>query len=253
VRFSSWCPKAIAAIGRFPDTLADRCIILRMQRKTPHERCERLRNLDAKPLREQCVRFALDHAATVASARPEIPSSLNDRAADIWEPLFVLADLAGGDWPDRARQAAVALTAAAHDSNPIASLLLDIYLVFLVYKTERLFSRTLVEGLSARSADRPWSEARNGKQINELWLAQQLRPYGIRPRTIWIGQDHAKGYLLADFHETLQRYVPKSDAEAFLAELAPPKSDQGGPPASNPNGNGPRNAASSDQTKTPEK
>ena len=27
VRFSCWCPKVMAAIGRLPDTLADRCII----------------------------------------------------------------------------------------------------------------------------------------------------------------------------------------------------------------------------------
>ncbi len=46
VRFSCWCPKIIAAIGRFPDTLADRCILVRMQRKTAQEQCERLRNLE---------------------------------------------------------------------------------------------------------------------------------------------------------------------------------------------------------------
>ena len=28
-----------------------------------------------------------------------MPQQLNDRAADIWEPLLVLADLAGEDWP----------------------------------------------------------------------------------------------------------------------------------------------------------
>src|SRR4029078_13570964 len=33
-RHSCWCPKALAKIGKFPDTLADRCIIIRMQRKT---------------------------------------------------------------------------------------------------------------------------------------------------------------------------------------------------------------------------
>src|ERR1700720_107966 len=40
-RFSCWCPKAMAAIGRLPDTLGDRCIVIRMQRKTPEEKCER--------------------------------------------------------------------------------------------------------------------------------------------------------------------------------------------------------------------
>src|SRR5882724_10254360 len=35
--FSCWCPKVISQIGRLPGTLADRCIIVRMQRKTSEE------------------------------------------------------------------------------------------------------------------------------------------------------------------------------------------------------------------------
>ena len=31
--------------------------------------------------------------------------------------------------------------------------------------------------------------------MTELWLAQQLRPYGIKPRTIRIGEQVAKGKL----------------------------------------------------------
>jgi hypothetical protein len=49
-RFSCWCPKVMAAIGRLPDTLADRCILIRMQRKTASEQCERLRDLEASAL-----------------------------------------------------------------------------------------------------------------------------------------------------------------------------------------------------------
>ena len=36
---------------------------------------------------------------------------VEDRAADTWEPLVAVADLAGAHWPDRARKAALALTA----------------------------------------------------------------------------------------------------------------------------------------------
>jgi hypothetical protein len=194
-----------------------------MQRKTSQEQCERLRNLETTALRQQCARFALDNAAAVAAAKPEFPASLNDRATDIWEPLLVLADLAGGGWPEFARKAAVALTATAQDSNPIASLLLDIFLVFILDHGDRMFSKTLVEYLDARSAGRPWAEARKGKEITELWLAQQLRPYGIRPRTIWIGDAQAKGYYFEDFKEASQRYIPKAEAKAFLDELKAPK------------------------------
>src|SRR5439155_6399862 len=44
-RYSCWCPKVLAKIGRFPDTLADRCIVIRMHRKTPEEQCARSREL----------------------------------------------------------------------------------------------------------------------------------------------------------------------------------------------------------------
>ena len=39
---------------------------------------------------------------------------VEDRAADTWEPLVAVADLAGGDWPELARHAAIVLT-ADHD------------------------------------------------------------------------------------------------------------------------------------------
>ena len=44
------------------------------------------------------LRYVRDHEAAIAKARPEMPAGLNDRAADIWEPLLVLADLAGDGW-----------------------------------------------------------------------------------------------------------------------------------------------------------
>src|SRR5437660_2603500 len=121
--FSCWCPKVMAAIGRLPETLADRCIVIRMQRKTINEDCERLRDLDTTALRERCIRFVLENQNAIATARPEIPENLNDRAADIWEPLFALADIAGGDWPAKARRAAEGLTASAHGRSPLGALL----------------------------------------------------------------------------------------------------------------------------------
>ncbi len=92
VRFSCWCPKAIAAIGRLPETLADRCIVIRMQRKSAEEVCERLRDLEAAELRRRCARFVRDHAARIAAIRPQAPPELNDRAADIIEELNRYAD-----------------------------------------------------------------------------------------------------------------------------------------------------------------
>jgi Protein of unknown function (DUF3631) len=228
-RFSSWCPKAIATIKHLPETLADRCIVISMKRKTRQERCQRLKNLDGTELRRKCARYVLDHAEEIRRAEPGIPEDLNDRAADICEPLLVMADLAGGDWPATAREAALGLTTIAQEENPTTSLLLDLKIVLLNerfaeangwMKAEggaRIFSRDLVAALNAKP-DRPWLSLRRGQGMTETWLSQQLRPYGIRPKTIWIGATSAKGYLEVEMEETFRRYIPKSALQTFIEE-----------------------------------
>ena len=42
-------------------------------------------------------------------AWPEMPPEIQDRDADVWEPLIAVADAIGGEWPKRARVAAVTL------------------------------------------------------------------------------------------------------------------------------------------------
>jgi putative DNA primase/helicase len=192
-----------------PETLADRCIVIRMQRKTPGEECEKLRNLDGSMLRRKCARFVKDHGTEIASARPALPPDLNDRASDVWEPLLAIAELAGVEWPEKAREAATGLTCVAQASSPIGALLSDIRECFEASEMDRLFSRTLVEWLR-QCKKRPWLEMGHGKLISELWLSHQLRPYGIRPKTMWIGEQAAKGYLLEDFGEVFRRYLPPS-------------------------------------------
>jgi len=202
VSYSCWCPKAIAAIGHLPDTLADRCIIVQMQRKSPAQKCERCRNLDATRLKRQCERFVLDHGLAISGANPEIPATLNDRCADIWEPLFALADLAGGDWPQRARQAAMGLARRAAEDNPVSSLLSDISGVFQTLNVDRLHSHVLVMELN-KLQDRPWA-VRNGVEANARWLSNKLRPHGVRPKLLRIGKSVGKGYTRADFEAAAQ-------------------------------------------------
>jgi hypothetical protein len=185
-----------------------------------------LRKLKPGDLRRRCARFVLDHAEAIGAGEPEIPVELNDRAGDIWEPLLVLADLAGGRWPDLARQAAMGVAGGAEENNPIGALLLDIYLIFINRNAERLFSRKLVESLNYQR-DPPWVELRKGKELTELSLAKLLRGYGVRPRTIWVGECSAKGYVKDDFTEVFGRYITKWQAKALLEEVVaaakPPK------------------------------
>jgi hypothetical protein len=256
VRYSCWCPKVMAAIGRLPETLADRCIVIRMQRRLPGEECERLRNLEPEPLRARCARFVSGHEAEIARARPEIPEGLNDRAADVWEPLLAVADLAGGRWPELAREAAVALSGSVRERNPIGSLLLDILLVFVTKKQDRIFSRDVVMALN-EMGDRPWKElcprlrpvefgrfaelreleaelVRSGgggprRGATEHWLADRLRPYGVAPRTIRMGEEVGRGYAQEDFREVFPRYVGKEEVEELRRRVVGTKTEARSP------------------------
>jgi hypothetical protein len=94
-----------------------------------------------------------------------------------------------------------------------------------VTNTDRISSHDLVNWLNGFT-HRAWHDlpglrivdGGQRKQVTELWLAQQLRPYGIRPKTIRIGDKTPKGYLEADLLDPFKRYVPRSEWESFKAE-----------------------------------
>jgi hypothetical protein len=75
---------------------------------------------------------------------------------------------------------------------------------FIAAGSRRLFSRTLVAALNGL-ADRPWRQLRNGNGITEQWLAMQLAPYGVRPRTMRLKEMVAKGYGCEEVADAFQR------------------------------------------------
>jgi len=180
-----------------------------MHRKTAGEECERLKWLDATELKRKCARFVGEHSEAIARAEPRIPEGLANRAAE----------LAGCQWPELARESALGLTARARADNPIGTLLLDTYIVLHMAESNRMFSRDLVQRLIG-FGERPWGELSRGKEVTEVWLARQLSPYGIKPRTIRIGESVAKGYVQEEHMEAFRRYIPKSAFEALKAEVA---------------------------------
>jgi putative DNA primase/helicase len=87
---------------------------------------------------------------------------LNDRAADNWPPLLAIADLAGGTWPTRARNAACLLSGEGHDSTSVTiELLADIRLAFS--EVDVIRSADLVVKLIA-DPERPWAEWNRGSR-----------------------------------------------------------------------------------------
>src|SRR5262249_38175780 len=142
-RYSTWCPAAIAAIGRLPSTLEDRSIHIQMRRRRADEAIQHL-HADPDPLHavlaQKCARWAKDTKA-LRSADPRIPSGLINRAADNWRPLLAVADLVGGDWPRRARGAAVSLSGVevGNDQSDGVQLLGDVRDLYRANATGTLF------------------------------------------------------------------------------------------------------------------
>jgi putative DNA primase/helicase len=56
----------------------------------------------------KAARWVADNAGAIRACDPNIPDAIFNRAADNWEPLLAVAEVAGGDIPERARQVALA-------------------------------------------------------------------------------------------------------------------------------------------------
>ena len=218
--FAVFCAKAFAGIGRLPDTVSDRCIPIRLIRRSRHESVQRFRKRDAETA-TSAVRTALETWSQqngliekLRASRPEIPNELDDRQQDICEPLLAIADLAGDEWPERSRNALVLLCAAeAEDDSPGVKLLSAIHDAFV--DADRLATKELLERLINQETDAPWvgwweSDLRNGNTRGPAArLAHFLKPYRIKTRTIRLPDNTTlRGYLRADFEDAWKRYCP---------------------------------------------
>lgn len=213
--FNVFGPAVLCGIGALPGTLHDRSIIIRLERAKPGELRQRFDSRRTAKEQELCrklARWCADNHPALEKCDPALPSNVFNRLADNWRPLFAVAAVVGGDWPQRAAAAFAKLTSKADtDSQGIGAMLLaDIRSVFAEAQTGRLFSKSIVEALCAMT-DRPWPEAHRGKAITETWLARRLKDFSIAPRTMRIADDRAKGYEAADFTEAFQRYLPAGE------------------------------------------
>jgi hypothetical protein len=210
--FSTFCPKAIAGIGKLPDTVADRSIPILLKRALPNERIERFREREIKPeadtLRKQIVAWITTIAEKLPPTRPGLPEALTDRQQDGAEPLLALADFAGGAWPEAARGAVVLLcTQAQADDDSIGQrLLVDIRAIFEERGIDRIPSTDLADALADIETS-PWGEWSKGKPLSKAKLARMLGKFGITPEVIRIAEKIHRGYTNEQFLDAFRRYL----------------------------------------------
>src|SRR5262249_45561426 len=152
------------------------------------EKVEAFRRRVHAPIGDALLRRLAGWAVTIVDeateARPEMPLGVEDRAADAWEPLLAVADIAGGEWPKRAQAAAMALVKVTREEGPSLGLrlLADLRLVF--GGADEMPSKDLLRGLIAID-EAPWGDI-NGKPLDARGLANHLRPYGVKSITVRI-------------------------------------------------------------------
>ncbi|HXN71357.1 MAG TPA: DUF3631 domain-containing protein [Candidatus Acidoferrales bacterium] len=220
--FSTFSPKAIAGIGKLPDTVADRAIPIRLKRVAPGEGVERFRrreiDSEAARLRQNIATWSGLNAEKLSDARPTLPDALTDRQQDGAEPLLAIADAAGEEWPQIARRALIQLCSEAQacDESIGKLLLTDISQVFEALGADRLSSAGLASELAGIEIS-PWSEWSHGKPLTPARLARLLSPYGIVPHSIRIADKTPKGYEREDFKDAFRRYLRVKDTSLTLS------------------------------------
>ena len=214
--FKTFGPKVIAQIGKLPETLEDRAIVIRMRRKHADDNRKRLRR--PKPndafdkLRQKITRWTNDNGADLDKVRARRIEGLSDRANDNWRPLFQIAKRLGGECLDEAVDAALALSKQepGDDQSHGVLLLKDLKKLFKKADCTKLATVSILNALH-KKVERPWPEFRNGEPITDRQLAKLLKPFGIKSKVDKVkragkADSTKRGYRLKDCRESFDRY-----------------------------------------------
>ena len=162
--FPTFAMAALAGIGDLPDTIMDRAVVIRMQKRKPGERITPFRSRYSVPelnaLRDRLAAWLIPLRGTAAGLVPKMP--VEDRAADTWEPLVIVADLAGGHWPAQARAACLAMTrhevVQDEQTSMKTRLLRDIRRVFEQEGNKEVLRTQDLLAALVQDAEAPWAE-----------------------------------------------------------------------------------------------
>jgi putative DNA primase/helicase len=222
--FPTFAPKVIDMLGRrLPPSTMSRCIKVELRRKLDTESRDDFDHIDdigLQELRSRALRWALDSADDLKSVRPAL-DGFNNRLRQNWRLQVAIADLAGGDWGDRAREAVLRLARVTRReaiSDRIRAVI-DIHAILEPTvedgepgaPIDAISSAKLVELLVA-DPDGFWAEYPKDKPLTQRRLAMLLEPFHIFPAQVWITPKvQARGYLRAWFQDAWKRYLPKSE------------------------------------------
>lgn len=206
----SFCAVALAGLNQLPDTLMTRSIVVHMKRRSPKQGIEsyrrRVNGAQAQELYEQLALFADTVRDRLTTDWPDLPEGIEDRDADIWEPILAIADAAGGHWPTTARDAAVLMVAKAKKKPATLGVRLLADIREVMGDADRISTNDLLDGLHTMETA-PWGNIK-GEPINARFLARVLSKYEVPTNNpVRINSIVVKGYERRHFTDAWERYL----------------------------------------------
>jgi uncharacterized protein DUF3631 len=211
--FGTYCPKALVVIGRLQDTLADRCIEIRMERRGGVE-VERFRfarvQREVISLQRSASAWARQYSTKVNEhyQQNDVPH-LQDRESELWLPLFSVCAIAAPHRLAELEAVSQLLADAKAEDEPAdysLQLLRDCQQVFDESKLGRLPTAEILLRLNA-CEDRPWARWSRGRGLDAHNLSRLLRPFQIHPQNLRVALQVVKGYVRQSFQECWKRYL----------------------------------------------
>lgn len=208
---STFCPKAIAMIGEMPETLKDRSIQIRLERKSPDEKVHPIAEDgpdEVSLLRARLLRWVADNGKAVADVKPEPLQLDNDRAQDNAMPLLAVATVLGGKWLERAQLALEEHGSGISDTPSTGEWLLsDIAQAFAISGRLQLLTKELLTYLNQQE-EAPWPKFSRGKPLDARDLSFMLKQFGIASTQMRHGNGQVgRGYFQEQFSTAFGRYV----------------------------------------------
>jgi hypothetical protein len=216
--FSVFCPKVFAGIGTFPVTIADRAILVSMQRRKNSEPVGRFLYKQTEPesvaLRDRAGLF-------VAKQREEIEAAygsaeldfISDRDAEAWAPLFAILAIADDSRLAELKASALALTrtkaANSEDDSLALRMLADVRSVW-PEDEPKIFTVELIRRLKGIE-DGPWV---SDDRLDGRKLSRFLKPFGIVSASVQIDRENKKGFYREEALAAFGRYLTSYPSEA---------------------------------------
>lgn len=195
--YSVFCPVIFAGKGKLPPSLEDRSVTVMMAQRRPGQEMDRFVPKMHDAMGRQIGLMLGAWATRVAGPAGDIlwndpPEKLADRQVDILTPLYAIAQMAGGPWPERFAEIVDVLMLGGVSTDEVspATALLTAILDVWPEDEERLPTHRLASLVAGHESGRfAWPESVQTGELN-----RRMRDLGIPPVPLRIGGNVMRGY-----------------------------------------------------------